>query len=86
MSKKNPEKIINDDEKMMNDDEKISYVESRAERSRMESYIGNMASFDSFKRVGQTGDYKLTFDTELKHVIVHFNPVTREIKVKEYTV
>jgi hypothetical protein len=68
----------------MSDENKKSYITERAERSKMDEYIGENVSFDSFGRMGDTGDYKLVYDTNEKHVMVHFNPVTKQIKIKEY--
>jgi hypothetical protein len=68
----------------MSEENKKSYADERSERSEMEKYIGDNMSFDSFCRMGKTGDYKLVFDTPTKHVVVHFNAATKQIKVKEY--
>jgi len=63
---------------------KESYVAKREARSQIHTYIGDDVAFDSFGRLGDTGDYKLVFDTASKHVVCFFNPVTKKMKVKEY--
>jgi hypothetical protein len=79
MARKNYEGV-----EMNSDAEKKSYIAEREARSQMDSYIGDNVAFDSFGRIGDTGDYKLVFDTNEKHVVCFFNPVTKKMKTKEY--
>jgi hypothetical protein len=63
-----------------------SYIAERANRSKIADCIGDVVAFDSFGRIGDTGDYKLVYDTNEKHVVCFFNPVTKQMKIKEYKV